>query len=229
MEVKEEKRPLWGLDRYLHFVVLGLSILNLIRLSPQLSDGLDNNTIISMLVSLLGIIAFWLIHKKNKLGEIIVIVWCTVQFIVISYPPHISLDLSQGYLLPLGFNGGETSIYINVIALVLFGLAVYRIKNRSLYQKIKINPIDQEGIPYFISEVHKSYTFGREQKMLLLSYNSGLKSFALLINKEDQLDNSEKEYLLCVIKTEKIKKKSLKTYEFKGLGNATISITTEVG
>jgi len=235
MEVKEEKRPIWGIDRYLHYVVLCLSGLNLLQLTPNLIDSVNLNVVSSILLSFVGLLAFWFIHKNKNGGELIIFIWSILQLIIFINLPFYSIDLSQGYSLPIGmtfessangFTTREVSLSINIVAGILISASFFRLKNKNVYKALLVTPKSIENIDEFTSRILKTYSFGKDKKMLILDYTSGLKSYAIQINKENEInfENSDSEYLLCEIDTERIKEESFKPYEFKQLGNVKITM-----
>jgi hypothetical protein len=235
MEVKEEKRPIWGIDRYLHFVVLGLSGLNLLQLSPGLIGYFNLNQAGSILLSFVGILAFWFIHKKKNGGELIMFIWSILQLIIFINQPLYTIDFSQGFSLPIGmtfkssangFTTREVSLSINIVAGILVSASFFRLKNKNAYKELLVTPKSIENIDEFTSRILKTYSFGKDKRMLILDYTSGLKSYAIQINKENEInfENSDSEYLLCEIDTERIKEESFKPYEFKQLGNVKITM-----
>jgi hypothetical protein len=234
MEVKEEKRPICGIDKYLHFIVLGLSGINLVQLTPQLIDSVNINEVCSVLLSFVGLLAFWLIQKKKNGGELIILLWSILQLINFINHPFYSIDLSQGFSLPIGMtfesstNGvttREVSLNINIIAGVLVSASFFRLKNKNTYKELLVRPKGIKNISEFTSKILKIYSFGKDKKMLILDYTSGLKSYAIQINKENKINfqNSEIEYLLCEIDTTRTKEESLKPYEFKQIGSVKIT------
>ncbi|PCI97279.1 MAG: hypothetical protein COB15_08125 [Flavobacteriales bacterium] len=234
MEVKEEKRPIWGIDKYLHFVVLGLSTLNLLQLFLTPFNYIDLNEICSILLSLVGLFSFWLIYKNKHGGELTIFIWSILQFVIFINYPSYSIDLSQGFSIPIGITS-ESSIYgytdrqvsfsINIVAGILTSAAYFRLRNKKDYMELIFTPKSIENIDVFTSKILKAYSFGKDKRMLILAYTSESKSYAIQVNKNHKLDfiDSEIEYLLYEIDTKRIKEESLKPYDFKQLGNIKIT------
>lgn len=234
MQAIEIKRPLGGIDKHLPLIVFGLSVLNLMQTIPTLLVEFQMNDLASALVSLFGLLAFYLIYRRKKGGEQIMIFWCIVQCIGISYLPKYSIDLSQGISFPIGpsfdtkINGIVTaslSIKINIVAYILASALFFRIKNKFYYQTLKIHSKNLEHISEFETKIIKAYSLGIDKNLYVIQTHSETKNYAIQADKTDKLkfDNPDTEYIFCEIDTEKTKLEYFKSYSIKQLGHVTIN------
>jgi hypothetical protein len=232
MDVKREKRVLFIIGKHLHLLVLALSFINLMLLLPRLFFVQDLNSVGSVMLSLTGIYAFWLIHNNRPEGEKIMFIWLLLQLVEVDYLPYFKIDLSQAISLPLGFwfesydaDGGVlmTSFRVNFIVITLFKISLFRKRYMNYFRKQVIKPVDSDKIDRFVAHVVSIYSFGDDKCMLILDRLNGNKSYAIQINKDDKLDNNRSSYLLCVIDTNKTDEESFKPYEFRDVCYVNIS------
>jgi hypothetical protein len=232
MDVKREKRVLFIIGKHLHVLVLVLSCVNLLMMMTEIFYDQSLNSIGSVILSLVGIYAFWLIHNNRPEGEKIMFIWLLLQTVEVAYLPYFKIDLSQAISLPLGFRfesyGSDrgiilTSLHVNFIVITLFKISLFRKKYMNYFRKQVIKPVDSDKIDRFVAHVVSIYSFGDDKCMLILDRLNGNKSYAIQVDKDDKLDNNKSSYLLCVIDTNKTDEESFKPYEFRDVCYVNIS------
>ncbi len=233
MELKEEKIEFRQLNKVLHFIVLVLSLLALKEILPKFNYGWSNNDLLTMMVSLVGVLSFWLVFKRVRLGDYLMLLWCVVQFISIQFSA-LYFDLSQGFSIPFGIESimelygnpqDVLSLKFNFSALILLIAIVVKIKHSGYYDEIFVQPIKEDLILPFSAYIEKSYLTGSDKRILVLTKEEHGKKYAFIANKSDKLkfENGKKGYMLCLISSEKLKSESLKSYAFKQFGEVYIN------
>lgn len=236
MKVTEEKRPYGGIDKHLITMVLVFSIFNILQCALKLAFGFQANTLISILVSLLGLYIYYFNLKKQKNPNLLLILWTITQLVIIEIYPNIYFDLSQGVSLPLGpsfeatINGTpitKYSIELNIVAVLFLGGIYFRHKHAYYYKSIYISPISNEDILPFNTKILKTYTMPNNKRLLILSKTHGTKSYAIQADNTDVLEfsNPTIEYTLCEIDTLTTIQESFNPYAIKQLEQVKITYT----
>lgn len=236
MELKAEKKPIWGIPEYLHFVVLGLSALNLIQLLPNLFSYFNQMEFWSILLSLGGLLSFFLVHKKKKGGNLIILIWSILQLVIYSNSPFMLFDFSQGISFPFGMtfesstNGfitKQVSLQINILAILFISAAFYRLKNSFEKLQLNISTANITQLTDFTAKIIKTYSFGQDKKVFILDNTAEKKSYAIQIKENDKADfpHPETDYLLFEIDSIHTKKESFKSHDCTQLGYVRITIS----
>lgn len=226
-----EKRPLGGLDEYVHYVVLILCSLNIIFKFYNFyqSEPLD---IMSIAISLIGISAFFMIRKGEKWGDIMLLIWIIPQLISWQHDTLSSqyeFDLSQGFSLPIniGAQGGiETfSLGINVIAIGFLFVALFRIRHRIYQSTIYLTSIDLKNPIQLTAQVDKIYKMGEKQRVLVFNNLHNGSNYAMITDKSDKLkfDNFGQVYSICKVNSNIVEQPQLKASDFKKVFSAKAS------
>ena len=226
-----EKRPLGGLDEYVHFIVLGLCSMNIIFKIYNFSQS-EPLDILSLAISLIGVAAFFMIHKGEKWGELLLILWTIPQLVSwnqTTLSSTYSLDLSQGFSLPIniGAQGGvETfSLGVNMIAVGFLFVALFRIRHRIYQSTIYLTSIDLKNPIQLTAQVDKIYKIGEKQRVLVFNNLHNGSHYALIASKSDKLkfDNFGQVYSICKVNSNIVEQSQLKASDFKKVFSAKAS------
>lgn len=239
MTLKAVSRPFIG---YLFaFVVLILSTLNLGNLLFILfrSGDFGINEVLSLLVSLLGIFAFILDKKGNSWASLLFIFWSLPQLFYFQLSSGFVFDLSQFVdfqLIKIGTQDSVTEIMtgilvgkLNLLAIIMFGIAMFRIENAYYFGVYTISSVDKFDHETFHGRFVKRFAMGPNKTLLVLQNLNDDKEFlAVQIKNEESLrfTKSDKKYLICHIKESDIKKSKFDSHELIKLGHVHIVRTS---
>lgn len=227
-----EKRPLWGVDAFVHYIVLGLCSLNIVFKLYSLYQGYPLD-LLSIGISLIGFSTFFLIQKGEKLGDVFFIIWIIPQLLILNQTPLSNLnsfDLSQGVSLPVNIwkhGGDETfTLGVNLIAIALFGIVLFRIRHRVYQNTIYLTSIDLSTPVQLTAQVEKIYKIGTNQRALVFNKVQNGSHYAMLTNTSDKLkfDNFGQVYSICKVNSNIVEQPQLKASDFKKVFLAKASI-----
>ncbi len=235
MTIKAVSKPFIG---YLFaFVVLILSCLNLATLIYQFfTTGLfGSNESLSLLVSLLGILAFILDKNGNSWASLLFIFWSLPQLFYLQLSSGYVFDLSQFVdfqLVKIGAQNSVTEIVsgilvgkLNLLAIIMFGIAMFRIENAYYFG---IYTISFDGIydhETFHGRFVKRFAMGANKTLLVLqNLNNDKEFWAIQIKNEESLrfTNPDKKYLICQVDEKDIRKSTFDSHQLTKLGRVPI-------
>lgn len=228
-----EKRPLWGIDAYVHYVVLGLSIFNLIFTTIAGISG-EPIDFISIALSILGVVTFFLMNRNNKWGNVLFLIWVIPQLILWSkttIQPFTSesIDLSQWLALPINITSDslneKTIISINTIAVGLLIIALFKLKHQIYQTTIYLTSIDLNEAIQLTAKIKKIYSFDNKQRALILNTQNNGQYYALVAEKSDKLrfDNFGRVYSIFEIHPDILQQEQIRISEFKKIFSAKAS------
>ncbi|MFT5780422.1 MAG: hypothetical protein ACI837_003384 [Crocinitomicaceae bacterium] len=237
MIARAASRPLWGVDPYLHFIVLGLSVVNILFLLPYLyvPEQLAN-FMLELSLSLVGILAFFLTWKKYFIGNILMLLWVLPQLVVIQrvvnygFTSSFSFDLTQGFSFPFSFSsqsgGDSTSFGVNILAILLLVIALFRLKNRTIGRGLSINSIDLSDPVDISGSVINLLILPNRSQLLVLNYHSaeGM-NYVIQTEVGDTLkfDDADQIYTLCALEKSWATQSTIKASQFTTLGTCKVS------
>lgn len=234
---------MWGLHAYIHYVILALSLLNIGRILQGIPYFYYNEGF-SLALSLLGIFIFILELKKVEAAKFLMILWVAPQFVEYIeqsiYSSHIRLqyDLSQGFSIPLGYEMNAPFIgysatpdllSVNVVALLIFAVILFKFKNPMLGQELRIRSLDANKELNFKTAVKKFFKTEDGQKFFILDKIIGDETWVLYLLKTQKIGPRVygKAYDLCAVDSELTRKKEIKASSFRKISS--VYITFEKG
>ena len=244
MIAKATKRPLWGIDPYLHFIVLGLSVLNIITFDLNL-PVFRINDLLSVTLSAIGIFGFILAFKGYSKSNLLFLIWSIPQIIQIksvSISPikhFFEFDVSQGFSLPITFSTSSTinnfatnlnSFGINVIGICLLLIVIFKLKNKAIGKRLKIKSLNHVEQVELEATVLKEYILNNH-KLIILDYAKNGKNYVVQtsINDKIELWNEEKNFYLCEVDSNLIGNQEIKSSSFRKLFADRKSVCRERG
>lgn len=227
MKVEAIKKPIFGLDKYVHFVILGLSSLNLIMEIISFGTNDQLNSYLSILLSLIGVSSFILILKGSKLGSVLAFIWAIPQIVIASKFPAYHFDLSQGTLISIfsfeqnGYNV-EKHYAINILPIIILSMIVFKLKNGSLNKAFSIYGLNKDNQINFNAKIKQQYSLGENKILLVFDHKEGNFYQVIQIDKKEKstFPDSSKSYSLISLQKDQISKKTLKVNDFTIVGEA---------
>lgn len=230
MKIESIKKPIWGIDQYLHYIILGLSIFNLIKELPTYGNESFLNSSASVFLSIIGVIAFVFTLKGKKIGNYLMIIWTLPQIIIFISSPEIHFDLTQGISFPI-FSFEQTGLNrqyfgINIVPIIIFGALIFKIKNSNLYGTFNFSAKKGDKILEFQSKIKQHFTFGKEKLMLVLDHQAGnfFHVVQIDISKKSRFPERGINYQLCTLNKSQADEKVLKAYDFAMVGEVMITL-----
>jgi len=176
------KKSFFGIDQYLPYVILGMSAINFldklmfILNGPLFSAILLPSVLISMTLSAVGVLGFFLILKGKKIGEHLQLFWCLTQIILFTYHPFLLIDLEQAFSA-IVFNSYSESVRngvieesvnigLNLLGVFLTVIASNRTGNLGYYKKFTFS---NQAEVSFDSKIDKVFRMQNDCRLLLLT------------------------------------------------------------
>jgi hypothetical protein len=228
-----KKRPLWGLDQYVHYFVLCLSVFNLIKTLVTTMRS-PSFFIISVLLSILGVVSFFLVYKKHRFGNLLIFIWAIPQLIIWSKTSTQTsevfiYDVVQGTSLPINFTSETSSetiiLSLNILAVAFLVLALFKLRNGIYQSTIYLTSINLKKPIQLTAQIKKIYTLDNKNRALILNTQSNGKYHALIAGKNDNLkfDNFGQVYSIFEINPSQLEKEQIRISEFKQVFKAKAS------
>lgn len=199
MELIKLKKPFYGLEKYLHFIILGLSIWNIFYYTTS-SFNFDKNIILSLLISIFGMIIFYFkFFNKIKIFNLLALLWTLPQLFHYQDTNGHIFDLSQGtsfeitYLQDSIMDGIYSSQYfaINAIAILILGILIFKVKNKYLYQNYFIIPASEDELKSFVNEIEEVFSFGKNNSLIVFKKKINEKKYAIKVENPKNLTNKD--------------------------------------
>jgi len=133
----KSNKTIWSLEgiyRYVPFVILALSLINIFRIVPYIFGDFTTGKLLSLFLSFFGLFIFWAAHRKFGIAKYLICLWAFPQCVIFVNLPQFVYDLSQGFSYPMmlmssksvsnGVLDWQTAFGINLLGVVLFAIAM---------------------------------------------------------------------------------------------------------